>query len=113
MEFDEYQKFATGTAIYPERGTVSMTALSYCALGLCGESGEIAEKIKKIIRDNNGKITEEARQAIKKELGDPLWYIANMAHEFGFSLNEIAIGNIEKLQDRKNRNVLKGNGDDR
>ncbi|WP_353684352.1 nucleoside triphosphate pyrophosphohydrolase family protein [Thermodesulfovibrio sp. 3907-1M] len=104
MTFNEYQEKARRTAIYPE-GWV------YPALGLCGEAGEVAEKLKKYIRD--GKTCSEVREELIKELGDVLWYIANLAYEFEISLEEIAEKNIEKLLSRKERNKLHGNGDDR
>ncbi len=107
MEFNEYQKEARKTAVYPNIGSNFI----YPTLGLCGESGEIAEKIKKVIRDDNGIITEEKRELLKKELGDVLWYISNLASELNVSLSEIAEENIKKLKDRQDRNVLKGSGD--
>ena len=110
MTLNEYQDKANQTAIYPGKGTVM--GLVYTALGL-GESGEVQGKVKKILRDDNMTITEEKRQAIKKELGDQLWYIAMTAEELGLSLGDIAKSNIEKLSDRKNRNVLTGSGDNR
>lgn len=109
MNFNDYQTKARKTAIYPNLGN----DFSYPALGLCGEAGEVAEKCKKIIRDQDGIINSENRVAIKKELGDVLWYIANVATEFDLTMNEIAEGNINKLNSRKDRGVLKGSGDDR
>jgi len=109
MDFEEYQKKSRETAIYPNKGSNFV----YPVLGLVGESGEVAEKIKKILRDNNGIVDEEKREEIKKELGDVLWYIAQLATELGLSLDEIARFNIKKLQSRKRRNKLHGSGDDR
>lgn len=103
MNFTEYQLESRAFAIYPkEMNTI------YPALGLCGEAGEVAEKIKKWIR--GGTLDDEALQ---KEMGDVLWYLANLASDRGFMLEDIAVGNIEKLSDRRNRNVLHGEGDDR
>jgi NTP pyrophosphatase (non-canonical NTP hydrolase) len=82
-------------------------------LGLVGEAGEVAEKMKKIIRDNNGEVTEEKKQEIKKELGDVLWYIGAMCSELKISMDEVAQMNIEKLFSRKDRGVLHGDGDNR
>ncbi|MCC7357174.1 nucleoside triphosphate pyrophosphohydrolase family protein [Candidatus Uhrbacteria bacterium] len=109
MKFSEYQEQSRTTAIYPGIGKNFI----YPALGLCGESGEVAEKIKKIIRDSNMEVTDEKRQEIAKELGDVLWYLSQLATEFNLSLSEIAQGNIEKLQKRKQEGTLHGNGDNR
>lgn len=90
----------------------SAIRLSYTALGL-GEVGEVQGKIKKIIRDSGGLVTESDRIAITKELGDVLWYVAMCAMEIGINLNEVALMNLEKLQSRKERGTLSGSGDDR
>jgi NTP pyrophosphatase (non-canonical NTP hydrolase) len=108
MDFNSYQQKAAETAIYP----VSY-AITYPALGLSGEAGEVAEKVKKILRDKNGLPTPEDKIEIKKELGDVLWYIAALARDFGLSMDDIATANIEKLASRKNRGVLQGSGDNR
>lgn len=110
--FTDYQLATSATAVYPEVGTGSMLALAYVGLGL-GESGEIQGKIKKILRDDGGTVTEEKRQAIRKELGDLLWYIARVADELGEPLETIAQDNVAKLLDRQGRGVLQGSGDDR
>ena len=109
MNFNEYQTFARSTAIYPNLGD----NISYPALGLCGESGEVAEKIKKILRDKGGNFDESDREAVKKELGDVLWYIANLSSEFGILLSDVAQTNKEKLEKRKQENKIHGNGDNR
>ncbi len=109
MQFTEYQEQSRATAIYPNIGQNFI----YPALGLCGESGEVAEKIKKIIRDGNHQVTDEKRQEIAKELGDVLWYLSQLSTEFNLSLDDIAKGNIEKLQKRKQEGTLHGNGDNR
>jgi len=83
----------------------------YPALGLGGESGEVLEKIKKLIRDKNGKVDKEFLVLLEKELGDMLWYLANLASEFKIKLDIIAINNLKKLADRKKRNKLRGEGD--
>ena len=82
-------------------------------LGLSGESGEVAEKFKKILRDKNGQISDEDRMEIAKELGDVLWYIATISRYLGMPLEDVANINIEKLASRKDRNKLHGKGDDR
>ncbi len=82
-------------------------------LGLVGEAGEVAEKIKKVLRDNEGKIEEEQKKEIKKELGDVLWYLSQLATELGLSLTDIAAYNIEKIKSRRERGVANGKGDNR
>lgn len=108
MEFNEYQKLARSTAIYSEKYKVI-----YPTLGLNGEAGEVAEKVKKVIRDNNGIYSEEKIQELEKELGDVLWYIANIASDLDMSLNNIACNNIIKLRKRQEENKLHGSGDNR
>ena len=107
--FDLYQDAAESTAIYPDKGD----NLYYPALGLAGEAGEVCEKIKKIMRDQRGFITEENEEELVKELGDVLWYVANLASEINRNLSEIAEVNLQKLEDRKNRGKLQGSGDNR
>ena len=109
MEMNKYQEAARSTAIYPNKGE----NLIYPVLGLCGESGEVSEKLKKIIRDDKGIVSSEKKQDLKKELGDVLWYIANICSELNLTMEEVAECNIEKLASRKARNKLKGSGDDR
>ncbi|MBL7156407.1 MAG: nucleoside triphosphate pyrophosphohydrolase family protein [Candidatus Pacebacteria bacterium] len=109
MDFKEYQKYSRKTAIYPDKDNNFV----YPVLGLVGEAGEVAEKIKKILRDNKGIIDEQNREEIKKELGDVLWYLAQIAAELNLSLDEIAQANIEKLESRRERNKLHGSGDNR
>ena len=109
MDFDNYQIGARKTAIYPNKDKNFI----YPTLGLVGESGEVAEKIKKILRDKNGKFDYESKTAIKKELGDVLWYLANLCNELDFTLNEVAEENLEKLNNRLTRGKISGSGDDR
>jgi NTP pyrophosphatase (non-canonical NTP hydrolase) len=85
----------------------------YPTLGLANEAGEVAGKIKKIFRDRNGKITEEDRQALKHELGDVLWYLAQICTELGLTLEEVAQANLEKLFSRLERGRIRGDGDNR
>lgn len=113
LTFDEYQRQATTTAIYPESGTGSAGALAYVALGLAGEAGEVANKIKKILRDSNGEVTEAVANAISKEIQDVQWYVAAMCTELGKSLALVAQENLDKLQSRQERGTLQGSGDDR
>lgn len=108
---NSYQNAAITTAIYPGRGTFE--GLVYVALKLNGEAGEVAEKIGKIIRDDASLMSLEKRDLIAKELGDVIWYIAAAAKELGYTLDEIARGNLEKLIDRQARGTLSGSGDNR
>lgn len=110
MQMNEYQILSAGTAIYPGKG--STTGLLYVGLGL-GEAGEVQGKIKKILRDDAGEITEEKRQAIARELGDVLWYASQICEELGLRLGDIARMNLAKLADRQERGVLTGSGDER
>jgi len=109
MEFKEYEKQAIETAKYPNVGKNFV----YPTLGLVGESGEVAEKVKKLLRDHDGVVSEEQKEEIKKEMGDVLWYLAALAREFGFTLEDLAKKNIEKLLSRKERGVIHGSGDNR
>ncbi|MBP6914285.1 nucleoside triphosphate pyrophosphohydrolase family protein [Candidatus Parcubacteria bacterium] len=109
MTFKEYQEEARKTAVYPNLGSNFI----YPTLGLVGEAGEVAEKIKKVIRDNNGVITDEKKQELAKELGDVLWYIANLSFELNLSMEDVALKNLEKLKSRQERNELHGSGDNR
>jgi len=109
MTFEEYQKLSRETAIYPNIGKNFV----YPTLGLAGEAGEVLEKVKKILRDNNGVADEERKKELTKELGDVLWYLSQIATELGLSLEEVASLNIEKLRSRHERNMIQGNGDNR
>jgi NTP pyrophosphatase (non-canonical NTP hydrolase) len=109
VRFSEYQDRSRATAVYPNAGD----NIVYPALGLCGEAGETAEKVKKAIRDDGGTLTEERRAAIAAELGDVLWYVAQLATEAGLDLEEVAEANLEKLASRQRRSVLQGSGDNR
>ena len=105
MDFHEYQEKSRETAIYARIGDVGFV---YPVLGLAGEAGEVAERVKKIMREpeTSGAVTGEDRADMQKELGDVLWYIAQLATEFDLSLEEIATANIEKLQARKKEGSL-------
>jgi NTP pyrophosphatase (non-canonical NTP hydrolase) len=109
MTFQEYQTFSRKTAIYPDKDNNFI----YPTLGLAGEAGEVAEKIKKVIRDGNGIVSDEKKEEITKELGDVMWYVANLSTELKISLEDVASKNIEKLQSRQQRNELHGSGDNR
>lgn len=112
MKMNEYQDFTMNTALYPGAGEGTLAAIAYCGLGL-GEAGEVQGKIKKIIRDNNGEVSNEVKSAIAAELGDVLWYVARLAAELGYPLGNIAEANIAKLLDRRERGVVTGSGDNR
>src|SRR5512143_49897 len=107
MDFNEYQTKSRKTAGYPAIGH----PVIYPTLGLVNEAGEVAGKIKKVFRDKDGQISEETRDALKAELGDVLWYIAQVATELGLSLDDVAEYNILKLQDRLERGAIRGDGD--
>ena len=106
MNFNEYQKLARSTAVYPEEHKVV-----YPALGLCGETGEVAEKIKKTIRGDSS--LDEVTGRLADELGDVLWYLAILADDLGLPLEDIAHWNVDKLQRRMKSNKIKGDGDNR
>jgi NTP pyrophosphatase (non-canonical NTP hydrolase) len=109
MNFNSYQTKARATAKYPIIGH----GVIYPTLGLTNEAGEVAGKIKKIFRDKDGVISEADKDALKAELGDVLWYIAQVATELDLSLDDIAEYNIAKLLDRLERGKIKGDGDNR
>lgn len=106
MNLNDYQIKARMTAIYP-------APIIYPALKLNGEAGEVAEKVGKIIRDKESIFSQEDKREIAKELGDVLWYIANLAEDIGYELERIAELNLEKLSSRAERNKLQGSGDNR
>lgn len=108
--FNAYQSKASTTAKFPKGST---EGLSYCTLGLNGEAGEVAELIKKMLRDEGGKLSLERREKLKKELGDVLWYLSQVARLANLTLQEVAEANIEKLFSRKERGKIHGDGDDR
>jgi len=109
MNFNEYQTKSRKTAKYPAIGH----PVIYPTLGLVNEAGEVAGKVKKIFRDKGGLIGEAEREALKSELGDVLWYIAQVSTELGLSLDEVAEHNIAKLYDRLERGTIRGDGDNR
>ena len=109
MDFHDYQTKSRKTAGYPAVGH----PVIYPTLGLINEAGEVAGKIKKVFRDKGGEISEETREALKAELGDVLWYLAQVATELDLSLDEVAESNIAKLYDRLERGKIRGDGDNR
>lgn len=122
MEFNEYQEKANSLAVYldglkkkysniPE-DIWKVLGISYASLGL-GEVGEIQNRVKKIIRDSDGEITDEIKDILIKELGDVLWYVAALCKELNTTMDDVAQKNLEKLFSRKDRGVLHGSGDNR
>lgn len=115
MNFEEYQKSATALAEYPNQGG----NLLYPALGLAGESGEVVDKIKKMWRNKlvtssrDADFTKEDLLGLVKEIGDVMWYVAALCEELGVPMEHVAAVNIEKLNDRKARGVIKSEGDNR
>jgi NTP pyrophosphatase (non-canonical NTP hydrolase) len=107
-DLDMYQQVAKTTAIYPRE-----QAIIYPTLGLTGEAGEVANKVKKIIRDGSNSKDEKLVSEIKAEIGDCLWYIAVLADDFDIKLSDIASANLEKLAIRKKNNTIHGSGDNR
>lgn len=118
---DTYTALTRETAIYPDARSGSLspdsgpseTALAYVALGLVGEAGEIANKVKKVIRDDDGILSEEKAKIIAEELGDVMWYVARLCDELGVDLSKVMADNVNKLFSRKDRGVLGGSGDNR
>lgn len=108
MALNDYQKEAQKTAIYPNDNNIT-----YLALAVCGEAGELADKVKKVLRDKHGQFYKPDMVAIALELGDVMWYIANLAHSLGFKLEDIAKMNLDKIRDRVERGTLHGSGDNR
>ena len=109
MNFNDYQTLSRRTALYQDKGRNFI----YPTLGLAGETGEVAEKVKKILRDKNGTVDEQTKESLKKELGDVLWYLSQLATEFGLSLDDIADTNLKKLLSRLERGKIGGDGDER
>ena len=107
-DLDMYQQVAKQTAIYPRE-----QAIIYPTLGLTGEAGEVANKVKKIIRDGTIENHEGLIQEISSEIGDCLWYISVLADDIGVKLSDIANSNLEKLENRKKKGTIHGSGDDR
>lgn len=110
-DLNDYQTSAAQTAVYPKAGKT--VQILYCALGLAGEAGEVANKVKKLYRDDRGELTEQRRAEIADELGDCLWYIAMLALELDTRLSDIAARNLAKLRQRRIGGSLHGDGDKR
>ena len=113
MNLDKYQKKASEFDLFETSVDLNAPGFLEKVLGLVGEAGETADKIKKIIRDKGGRADADDVESIKKELGDVLWYVANISRYLNMPLSDVAKGNIKKLSSRKRRNKLHGEGDDR
>ena len=109
IDINAYQAAARRTAAYPNVGANPV----YPTLGLSGEVGEVADKVKKVLRDRGGVFDDPTREAIKLELGDVLWYVAQLASELGYDLEEVATANLDKLASRAARGRIGGSGDHR
>jgi NTP pyrophosphatase (non-canonical NTP hydrolase) len=109
VDFQAYQSESAKTARYPDVGSNAV----YPTLGLCGEAGEVAEKVKKVLRDQGGQFSDASRADLALELGDVLWYLARLASELDLDLGAIAEANLAKLASRAERNVIAGSGDRR
>lgn len=110
MTLDEYQKEALVTAVFTDD---EFKDLAHWVFGVTGEAGEIAEKLKKIVRDKDGKLSKEDKHEIAKEIGDVLWYLATLSKHLGYNFDEIGKINIAKLRSRQARDKIKGSGDNR
>ena len=117
MNFTEYQESTARTAMYSgsqsKRDLNPIAGLIYTTLGLAGEAGEIANKVKKVIRDDNCILSEQVRQKIADEIGDVAWYMSQLSTELNKALDDIAAANIAKLTSRLERGTIAGSGDNR
>ncbi len=109
MTLDDYQTKSRKTAVYPDLGK----NIIYPTLGFVGEAGELADKVKKIFRDDGGKIRPEIKEAITNEIGDVLWYMAQLCTELNIKMSQVVDKNLVKLQGRLKRNTIHGSGDER
>jgi len=106
--FDDYEAAAVRTAVYPDD-----IRILYPALGLAGEAGEVANKVKKIFRDDGGRVTDDRRVQVAKELGGVLWYVAAVCSDLGLNMGDVARENAAILASRQQRGTLHGDGDER
>jgi NTP pyrophosphatase (non-canonical NTP hydrolase) len=111
MDLDEYQKRAAETD--KTSNDDPMFSRMYLSMGLAGETGEVIEKMKKIVRNEGGVVSDEKKEELKREMGDVLWYLSQLARSLGISFNDVAEANLKKLADRAVRDVLKSEGDSR
>ncbi len=114
MTLNEYQEKTGATVSYEDPcKAAGIPSWLYTVLGLSGEAGEVAEACKKLLRDKNGVMDAEFLALVEKELGDVLWYISEASKQFGFSLEQIAQTNVDKIQSRVERSTIHGSGDER
>ncbi len=113
MTFDDYQKQAIKTNQYDPQAIDDLMLKTISAMGVAGEAGEVLDKWKKIVVYQNGKVTEDDKSELAKEMGDVLWYLAVLAEQLGLSFDDIAGANLTKTQSRKQRGVIQGKGDNR
>ena len=113
MDLDKYQKRAAKYDLFETTVDLKSPGFLEKILGLAGEAGEAADKVKKILRDKGGYASEDDKAELVKELGDVLWYVANVARYLDVDLSQIAKVNIDKLESRRKRNKLHGEGDNR
>lgn len=115
MQMNDYQETIVKFDVNGDRRDLSAVDLDFLdkVLGLAGEAGEVADKVKKLIRDEKGQMSGASKEAIGRELGDLLWYLATCARYLGISMEEIALSNLTKLEDRLNRGKIAGSGDER
>lgn len=117
LSFGDYQQWVINTGFYPGKREVfsapNMESVSYCTLGLVGEAGEVADKVKKILRDHDGALTPELKDGLIKEMGDTLWYLTALANELDVTVEVVAQANVDKIEGRNARGTRRGSGDDR
>lgn len=113
MQIKDYSQQAISTDLFSGAKSISDPAMLEKVFGLVGESGEVAEKFKKLLRDKDGQASDEDKKEIAKELGDILWYINSVGLYLGYELDEIAQMNLDKVLSRKSRGLTKGSGDNR
>ena len=113
MDFDEYQEKAKKYDFFEATSDLKAVGFTEKVLGLVGEAGETADKIKKLLRDKDGEVSDVDKELVIKELGDTMWYIASISRYLETPLSEVARGNLDKLESRWQRNKLHGEGDER
>lgn len=113
MEFDYYQEKSAKFDLFELTDDLSSINFTEKVLGLTGEAGEVSDKVKKLLRDSSGILTENSKKDLEKELGDTLWYLASISRYLGLSLSDVAQTNLEKLESRLKRDQLHGSGDNR
>lgn len=111
LTFNDYGRYGAAIAVYPNETAVE--GINFCVLGLVGEAGELANKLKKVYRDEGGVLTKEKRDELRDELGDVLWYVDRLAAELDTNLETVAKENMAKLASRKARGTPQGSGDKR